>query len=155
MMGVREDIAAQVAELEHEVDAPTGALGYGTDLACVTDVTPDLEEVDPFSVRAIGEALIRRFTTPRGTLPDDPDYGLDLRSYCNRGVTATQLRELASQLRGEAGKDDRVDDAAITVTAEGSSLTVAARITPADPDLEPFDLTFAVTSADVLAVTIT
>ena len=154
-MGVRENIAGQIAELERVVDAPTGALGYGTDLSCVNDLTPTLDEVDPNSVRAVGEALVRRFTTPRGKLPDALDYGLDIRGYCNRGLTVAQLRELASQMRAEARKDDCVDDATVTVTSAGATLNIALRVVPADPTLTTFDLTFAVTSAEVLTVSIT
>jgi hypothetical protein len=154
-MGVREDIAAQNPELERLVDAPTGALGYGTDLACVSDLTPNLDEVDPNSVTAIGEAILRRWTCPRGRLLDDLDYGVDVRGFCNQGQTTAQLRELATKLAQEALKDDRVVDVQVTVTYAAPTLNIAATITPADPALDTFTLTFSVTSAEVLSVTIT
>jgi hypothetical protein len=143
---VRAAIDLELALLVRTVAPPAGALGYGRDLSCVADVTPDLAEVDPFSRLGIGEAAIRRLTTPRGGLPDDPDYGFDLRAYCNRGSTVQDLRDLAGLTRSELTKDDRIEEARVSVSMPArGELTVAVRLTPADPAVEPFDLTFTVT----------
>lgn len=148
---VFDSIAADLAELTRIVPVPTPPLGYGNDLSCVEDVTEALDEVDPFSPVAIGEALLRRLTTPRGQLPDDPDYGFDIRGYCNRGVPTGELRELAGQIRSEVSKDDRVEDASVTVTVPDlSTMSVRIEVTPADPLLDPFSLTFAVVSGQLL-----
>lgn len=148
---VLDAIDRQIAELERVTTAPTGPLGYGRDLSCVDDITPELAEVDPRSTRGIGEAAIRRLMTPRGGLPDDPDYGLDLRALLNRGVADREAREIAGRIRLEVAKDDRIDDLAVAVTMPApSTLRIEARITPADPDLTPFSLVLAVTSAGVL-----
>lgn len=149
-------LAANLSTLTRVVDPPTGELQYGTDLSCVTDLSPTLAEVDPESPTAIVEAVIRRFITPRGGLEDDRDYGLDLRAYCNRGVTARDLRALSGVLRAEALKDDRVSDAQVTLQAAVNSaeLRVQTFITPADPRLQDFLFTFAVTDSAVLQVTI-
>jgi hypothetical protein len=148
---VLDAIAASTAELTRLVPVPTGPLGYGTDLSCVEDVTEDLAEVDPFSPQAIGEALLRRLTTPRGQLPDDPNYGMDLRGYCNRGVPTGELREIAGQIRSEVTKDDRVEDVSVVVTVPAlNAMSVRIDVTPADPSLDPFTLTFAVTSGQLL-----
>jgi hypothetical protein len=142
---VLDAITASIAELAPIVATPSGDLGYGTDLSCVSDATPDLAEVDPQSVRAIGEATIRRLTTPRGGLPDDRDYGLDVRAYVNRGVATSQLRDLQGMISNEITKDDRIDGAAVTLTMpEPKTLNVQVMIDPADPNLRPFPLTFAV-----------
>lgn len=145
-------IEADLAELERVVAPPTAPLGYGIDLSCTTDLTEDLAEVDPNSPIAIAEALIRRFITPRGALPDDPDYGRDVRGHLNRGVTANDLRSLSGDLRNEARKDDRVDDADILVvsSANNSVLSIKATITPADIALGIFSLTFSVTDTTAL-----
>ena len=120
-------------------------IGYGIDLSCITDVTHTLDEVDPQSNTAIGEAIIRRYITPRGTLPDDQDYGLDLRGYCNRGVTDAELRTLPSAMRMEAMKDDRLEDAGITVTWDSTTrrLRATAVLRPRD-SVDPFRLVFFV-----------
>jgi hypothetical protein len=132
------------------VPIPTGELGYGADLSCVLDLSEDLTEVDPFSVRAIGEATVRRLLTARGSLPDHRDYGLDVRGMCNRGVPVAELRDLGGQVRNEISKDDRIESAAVTVTSQaGGQLDFAVRITPAVIGLTPFSLTFAVVSGQL------
>jgi hypothetical protein len=145
---VLDAIDAELALLEREVPTPSDptTFGYGTDLSCVSDITDELTEVDPYSPLAVGEAVIRRLTTPRGTLPDDPDYGIDLRSYCNRGVTLRELRDLAGTCRSEILKDDRIEDATVTITSSGTSLAVVVQLALAQPGVQPFTLTFAVTS---------
>jgi hypothetical protein len=145
-------VAADVATLERLVDVPEAPFGFGTDLSCVTDLHPEAREVDPFSRLALGEALVRRLTTQRNTLPDDPGYGIDLRARLNRGMTRADVQALAGAIRGEAEKDDRVAGVVVTVTPDpiGSRLGVRIHVTPEDPQIGEFDLTLAVTSAEVL-----
>jgi hypothetical protein len=142
---VTDYIAAETAKLVRLVPAPTGELGYGRDLSCLTDVTEALEEVDPASYAGIGQALFRRLITPRGALPDDPDYGFDVQGALNRGTTTAELRALEVQIRLETLKDDRVEDALVTVTIPAlNELRILIMVTPADPSLTSFSLTFAV-----------
>lgn len=144
---IADMIAAEIADVPASATAlpvPT-ALGYGSDLSCVLDLTPTLEDVDPLSRRAVGEAILRRLVTPRGGLLDDPAYGFDLRGMLNRGVTQDALRSTADQARGEALKDDRVADADVTLSYVGTTLHVTARLALVDPALGTFDLVFAVT----------
>jgi hypothetical protein len=149
---VKASLDAQLAALVREVDAPVAPLGYGTDLSCITDLTEDLAEVDANSVQAIAEALIRRLTTPRGGLPDDPDYGYDLRGMLNRGVTLAELRTVTGQARSECRKDDRVRDVDVSAsfTLGNSTLSVAIAVTPADPAVDDFSFTFALTDSSVV-----
>lgn len=148
---VRAAIAAELAKLERIAPAPTPPFGYGADLSCAEDLTPTMDVVDPFSVRAIGEAIARRLDTPRGALVDDPDYGLDLRGYLNRGTTIAELNALADRVRTEVSKDDRIASARVVVTSQTTrELRVAIVVTPVALDAGPFSLTLAVTSADVL-----
>jgi hypothetical protein len=147
MSTVADFIASEIAKLQRIVPLPTGSLGYGRDLSCVSDVTPTMEEVDPFSVRGIREAIVRRLTTPRGSLPDDPEYGLDLRRFLNTGHTVQTLTSLAGLITTEIGKDDRVGSISVTVALpDPSTLRISLTITPEDPRLGAFDLTFAITS---------
>lgn len=149
---VQEAIDSYLAELEREVDTPVEPFGYGSDLSCTSDLDERMTELAGDSTLALAQALARRLDCPRGALPDDPDYGIDLRGYCNRGVTAAEIRALAGQVRAELEKDDRVDQAAVTVTPfpTGSSLRIEAAITPVDHRLGGFALTLAVTSAELL-----
>lgn len=153
---VQASIDAQLLTLSRLVEPTTGELGYGLDLSCVTDLSPTLAEVDPASADAIVEAVTRRYITPRGRLPDDADYGLDVRAHVNRGATERDLRALSGALRGEAQKDDRVLEASVQLAAALQDPTIRARVvvTPADPELQPFEFTFAVTDGDVLRGTI-
>jgi phage baseplate assembly protein W len=148
---IQASIAEQIATLQQVVDAPIAPLGYGTDLSCITDLAEDLAEVDPTSNQAIAEALIRRLITPRGALPDDPDYGFDLRGLLNRGVTLTELRAVTGQARNEIRKDDRVADAKVSAafSLQGATLRVSIEVTPADVDNDTFSFTFALTDTTV------
>lgn len=147
---VHDTIAQQVAELEQLVPTPVPPFAYGVDLSCVEDCNATFDEVDPRSQRAIGEATVRRLSTARGTMPDDPDYGLDLRAFMNRGTSLQQIADLAGAVRNEITKDDRIESATVTASFEGTELRVKLTITPVDPDTGVFRLTLAVTSADVL-----
>lgn len=155
---VEEAIAEFLADEERVLDAPTGELGYGTDLACETDILETADEVDPFSLQALAEALLRRLDCPRGALPDANDsaeagdYGLDLRSYLNRATPAAEITALAGRIRSELAKDDRVDDVRVTLTPSptGSEFSVKVEVLPHDPRIGGFTLTFAVTSAALL-----
>lgn len=149
---VRTGIAEGIAELTRVAEAPAAPWGYGSDLSCTSDLTETMEEVDGLSIVALSQAILRRLDCPRGALPDDADYGLSLPSYCNRGVTAADVRALAGQIGSEVTKDDRVDRAVVVVTPSptGSSLSVKLTITPVDPRVGGFSLTLAATSAAVI-----
>ena len=142
---------AMLAEIPQPVIPVQSQLGYGRDLSCVTDCTDGFEEVDPDSPRGIAEAITRRFITPRGALGnDDLDYGIDLTGMLHAGLTEKDLRTLQSKLHGEARKDERVDTITIRLTLAASVLSVACRITPRNPLLDPFSMVIQVTSAQVL-----
>lgn len=143
---VLDSIEADIASLTREVDPLDEPLGYGRDLSCVTDVTDNLDEVDPESPQGIAESSMRRLISPRGSLYEDPDYGLDLRSICNKGVTYEELREIADQARAEVKKDDRVEDAQVTLDYDdlSSTLSVEVLLMPADPALGDFTFIFTV-----------
>jgi hypothetical protein len=149
-------VAADLATLTREADPPSGELGYGIDLHCVTDVTPDFAETDPNTPVGIVEATIRRWTTPRGTLPDDLDYGHDVRVYCSRAATNDDLRTIALSLAAEATKDDRIEAITIDLVATLTTRTlhITARVTPADPALQVFTFTFSVDDTQALLDTL-
>jgi hypothetical protein len=147
MTQLTDAIDAGIAEIPITDRVAPTSLGYGTDLSCVTDVTPSVDEVDPRSPTAIGEAVLRRLITPRRGVVDDEGYGFDLRGYCNRGVTETDVRSIAARTRAECKKDDRVSDADVTMTYADRRLSVSIIITPEDVRRDDFTLTFWV-SAD-------
>lgn len=144
-------LATYLAEIDRVTDTPVSPFGYGTDLSCTSDLAVDFGDVDPFSTRAIAEALVRRLDCPRGQLPDDPDYGIDLKGALNKAATRQSLLALSGQIGSELEKDDRVHSATavVTLSSDGRTLTVNLRIAPITSD-GTFTMTLAVTSAEVL-----
>lgn len=150
---VLERIAHEIALLKPAAAPSSTSLGFGRDWSCVLDVAPDFAEVDPASTVGVGQAAIRRLITARGTLPGDRNYGMDVRAYCSRGVTVQDLRELEGLVRLELAKDERIEDATVTVTTpRPGELALDIRIQPVDPALTPFDLTFALDTSGALTV---
>lgn len=149
---VKDVITTELAKLTRLEPTPVEPFAYGVDTLGVSDWTDTLDEVDPLSVLGISEALLRRLQTPRGTLQDDSNYGVDLRAFLNRPTTSRSVLEITSEVRGEVLKDDRVIEALVTVTFQSQKLLrVKVDATPADPDTGgPFTLTLAVTSGAVL-----
>lgn len=149
---VLDFIAAEIAALTKLVPAPTGNLGYGTDLSCTTDLTETMDETDPDSPRGIAELLIRRLDTARGTLPDDPDFGYDLVGCLNKVLTAQDLLAMPGIITREALQDDRIASVAVKAdyTARTKTLDVSIAITPQDPTKSTFTLILAVTDGELM-----
>lgn len=156
---LRDALAAGLASLTRTTATPSGALGYGRDLSCGSDLDPSMAEIDPDSTIGIAQSTFRRWDCPRGALPPDTgkdsrDYGEDIRGMLSHGTTDATLNATTSRLGSEATKDDRISAIKIGVTPSGPpslpTLEVSARITPADPALRAFDLVLAVSSADVV-----
>ena len=151
-MTILDDINAEIATLVREQTTPAAPFGYGRDPRCVTDLHDDLAETDPDSPEGIGEAIARRWTCERGQNVDDLDYGRNLRGMLNRGVTRAELMGEEGLLKAEAEKEETVDkcDVSLEITDGGKTIKARARILPKDPTIEPFTLTLAVTSGEVM-----
>lgn len=155
MTVVEDQISAQLAELTRIVPEPQAPFGYGRDLSCTTELDPNLAEVDPFSTRAIAEALLRRYITPAGSLEDDPDYGEDIRGAENMGATTRDLLALSGKLRNEGQKDDRVDSLEVTVSTPSDvlrtrTLNIKIYVHPRDANQPSFAMTLACSSGEVI-----
>jgi hypothetical protein len=151
---VLDAIAADIATLPRVVDTPVAPFGYGSDIAMTAegDLDEDMAELDPFSVAGIAQACLRRLDCARGALADDPDYGISVRSWLLVGVTIETPAMRQAEVQAELTKDDRIASvrAQLTPDPSGRSMTLDVRIVPVDPNLGPFDLTFAITSAAVV-----
>lgn len=123
------------------------ATDFGTDLSCLTDLSPTMATVS--GRRLLGEAVARRLQTPRGRLLKHPDYGFDLAGHLNDDLSQADIAAIGSGVEAECLKDERVIAAAVVSTFAGGTLTVVITITDADG---PFVLVFAVTSASVTLV---
>jgi len=148
---LRSVIDDGLAAIDRVMDAPAEPFGYGTDVACTTDVEIPMRDVDPMSIEAISMALLRRVDCPRGQMPDDRDYGIDLRGMLNRGITQADLAAIGGKVRSEWAKDDRVSSATVVVTqtGNGAGLRIVGNIVPAGSS-ESFRLVLAATSAAVV-----
>lgn len=93
-------------------------MSYGSDVWCTESlVTGRLAR----GRAVVAQAMIRRLTTPRGTLAivggdEEAVYGFDLSEYIGAVGTSTALQALPAIVRGELLKDDRVIDVDVTVT---------------------------------------
>lgn len=119
----------------------------GTCWSCVTELTDPAVMVDGF--RCVGEAIARRWQTPRGGLIDDPNYGYDLTDQINDDIDRATLAQVAHLAGAEGEKDERVAVCAVTITFNAGVFAVAGKVTLVTG--QTFDL---VVSVDKLSVTL-
>ncbi len=97
--------------------------------------------------RLLAEAALRRLITQRGSLLDDPNYGLALVNFIGEDLTPTKLAALPGLIELELRKDARLAavrvDVAMVDTLPVQTLDVAIQIVGVDTG--PFDLVVRVT----------
>lgn len=145
----RTFIETELAKLTKASSTPE-ARGYGVDLVCVEDLTPNLEETDPDSYESLGQDLFHRVTTPREGLPDDKDFGDDITAYLSKGCTEREIRSIEGRVALECSKDDRVDTVTCEITGGPSDYDVTIVVTPHDPAVVAFTLILSVTNGTAL-----
>ena len=118
---------------------------YGTDLDCGPDLTDDMRVTS--GRRLVAQNVLRRFNTPRGSLPDDQNYGLDLSLYLNDDLGPGDIGRIGSSMQAEAVKDARIKTARATV-ALGSDGNFTATLTLVDAN-GPFTLVLGVSGVGV------
>jgi hypothetical protein len=118
---------------------------FGTDIGALDDIDANLTTVDDRT--AFVQALVRRITTPRGALWYAQDYGYDVTAAIN---TATDPAVIEANAEAELLRDERVDDAEVSLTVTeptgdtttgGKTWSLDLRITAGD---EPYAFTLAV-----------
>lgn len=140
-----ESVAATVA-------GPESPVGYGSDLACdAVDVTPDFAERDGSDPLLVVESFVRMITTPRGSLPDAPGEGIDIRGYLHSGLTQADIVAMRSAIVAQAQNDDRIDSVQVAVTPspDGSELSIEISGQIAG-STGPFKLVLALTDSAAL-----
>lgn len=149
---VRDAIAEELALLEPVASFPTGPLGYGTDISCDTDLDENMVEIDGMFTLILAQALFRRLITTRGSLPDDANYGLDVRAYCNKATTTNEIKSLAGRIKVELEKDDRVDTVLVEVTpsSDARTLTISIQVNPIDARVGGFSMTMVASDSAAL-----
>ena len=128
------------------------SVGYGRDLSCVSGLATGR------MVRGktlLAEAIVRRLTTPRGTLyggDEESSYGIDLAAYVGVIGGDVAAAALPAVIESELMKDDRIGsvevDVSTSTVAGLIAYRVALRVIPADAT-EDFALTLSVSSVSV------
>lgn len=147
---VRDFIAAETAALTPVATTPSDATGYGIDLVCRDDLTATMRETRTDTIESLAQDLYHRQITPRGSLPDDPDWGIDVLDLLNRGATPQHIAAVPLIVAAELRRDDRVRDVTVTAEFDGTTLALTELIEPEDPTLTPFSLIVSVTDGATL-----
>lgn len=114
--------------LAQQVASPTGDLGFGRDLVCWDDLTPDFQEVDPHSTYAVAQDAYHRLCTPRGLIPDDPSYGTDVLGLLQRAFGPNGPMETKGRIVNELSKDDRIDLKTLQVQVDPDAVNSSLNI---------------------------
>jgi hypothetical protein len=121
-----------------------GAINFGTCWG-----TPNGQDLSMPSYMASGnlvvaEAILRRWTTGRGQLIDDPNYGFNVSDLISDDLSKKDVAYAQQQLAQEAEKDERVKSASVTLVLTSlGELRLDAFITTA---AGPFKLVVAVSA---------
>lgn len=116
---------------------------YGTDVSAIPSLSFELKT----GIDNLAEAIARRFSTPRGGLFYDLDYGYDLRDLVNKRFTGDSVYEIASEIAAEAEKDPRILSADAELEKTGDrSYKIALQLETAEG---PFELILAIDAVTV------
>ncbi len=119
---------------------------YGTDFWNTSDLDPKMPTIKGRLVPI--QRLVRRLYTPRGSCPDCPNDGIDVRDMLNSPTLTVDQAQ--GMIRGELNKDSAVLDVNVTVTFAGPFGRRTMKI-EVDGDLSdgPFALVIGVSSLTV------
>lgn len=125
---------------------------YGIDLQSRPN-SQGIVDLDPGMIEGSGrlllaQSIVRRFTTPRGSVIDAQNDCLDIRSLLSEGFTQAQINELSGILKNEAEKDQRIVNADVKATylASTKALTITMSI---QSGYGPFSLTLSLINGQV------
>lgn len=97
--------------------------------------------------QVVAEAVLRRWTTSRGQLIDDPNYGFNVMDLVSADLGPKDIAYAQQQLAAEAEKDERVRSASVNVALTVAGLlTISASVVTA---AGPFRLVVAVSATSV------
>jgi len=127
-------------------------VGFGSDLSCPGKLFTGRMVG---GVRLLAESVLRRLSTPRGTLDggaEESAYGLDLAGYVGAVGTTVAQAALPGVIESELLKDARIAAVSVVVahstTAGTTTFENRIRVTPAN-ELGDFSLTLAVDDVTV------
>jgi phage baseplate assembly protein W len=121
-------------------------LDFGVDIACGDDLDLFFDTVSGRD--CLIQDVRNRLSTPRGSLINVPDYGLDVRAFLSTPITQARAFAIQTAIASEVTKDDRVRaaSAAVTFNEATRALRITLAITTADG---PFTLTLEATALTV------
>lgn len=144
-----EAFSLEVAATERLADAPAST-SLGSDLACATDLDEQMTERGEDDPLLLAEATIRHITTPRGSLLEDPNYGIDITETLSVATTRQDRAALEGTIRGEV-RDDRIETLSVSIEDRTEvDRTMEISIDGEAVTGEPFRLVLAVTDGAVL-----
>lgn len=103
------------------------------DLWCVTDIQDTGAEASGYL--AFAQSLARRLITTRGTLIDDPLYGIDVREWLNVERTDRNRTRLEASVTSELMKDERVASVAVDAAYVGDAISLKIKVTGTELDV--------------------
>lgn len=103
------------------------------DLWCVTDIQDTGAEASGYL--AFAQSLARRIITTRGTLIDDPLYGIDVREWLNVERTDRNRTRLEASVTSELMKDERVASVAVDAAYVGDAISLKIKVTGTELDV--------------------
>lgn len=109
------------------------------------DLTPDMQMATGRDVMT--QSLIRRQTTPRGSVLSSPNDCIAVQNLLNAGMTQAALQALAASIRQELLKDQRVN--AVSVNIALSPTNVATIIEQFQTSQGPFSLTLVLSPGTI------
>lgn len=118
----------------------------GADLSLFPDLDPAGALVS--GTTCLMQALMRRFTTPRGGLFYDPGYGTDLRSLLGEALTSGDGSSVGTDIEQEALQEERVLLAQATVTVNLATSKLAVKL-DIQSSSGPFTMVLAVSAVTV------
>lgn len=103
------------------------------DLWCVTDIQDTGAEASGYL--AFSQSLARRLITTRGTLIDDPLYGIDVREWLNVERTERNRTRLEASVTSELMKDERVASVTVDAAYVGDAISLKVKVTGTELDV--------------------
>jgi hypothetical protein len=131
---------------------------FGTDLQSLPNPAANGQvDLDPSMLEGSGrvllaQSLVRRQTTPTGSVIDCPNDCVDVRGWISQGWTQQEFQAASGNLKTELLKDERITDVTITMTlgtgpaAGTQTLTIVEQFESA---YGPFTLTLLVSEVTV------
>lgn len=106
--------------------------GFGRDLKTVVDAHGNVD-ITPGGLESTGrqvlaERLVRRVTTPRGSVEDVPNECFDIRDWLSKEFNAQTMSQLRATVRQEMLNDVGVIDCSVQVAFDNAAKKLTVRI---------------------------